>query len=349
MVRYLVVGTGPVGTNHLIEISKWRHGAMETAPIPEIELVAVADTRPEIAKAAADRFKAKRFYTNAEEMFAKEKADCAGIFIPANLHCRVAMQALAHGLHVICEKPFCTDVDEGRRTIAAFEKKGRMLAVTFNYRFCEDTRKMKEAIDAGRIGRVLEFRAVQLIGSGRKPPEGSDERRRWDCMFTDEIRGLMYDHGVHSIDLMRWYARSEFKKVTAFGARHQGYKYPDACTAVFQLEGGVKGIYDHGPLPYAERGQGSPRVFFFSVAGTEGSLLWQYAAEPPLSVLTLYTKNGSEVWKYRHGKSRDLMHKQFAECVKQGKLGGYFPSPHDALVVSEWGLKMVESAMANIV
>lgn len=339
MVKYLVVGTGPVGTNHLIEMSK----------IPEIELVAVADVRPEIAKAAAERFKAKRFYTNCQEMFTNEKADCAGIFIPANLHCRVAMQALEHGLHVICEKPFCTDIEEGRRTIAAFEEKKRILAITFNYRFCEDTRKMKELIDAGRIGRVLEFRAVQLIGSGRKPPEGTDQRRRWDCMFTDQIKGLMYDHGVHSIDLMRWYAGREFKKVTAFGARHMGYAWPDACTAIFELEGGVKGIYDHGPLPYAERGQGSPRVFFFSVAGTEGSLLWQYAAEPPFSVLTLYTKSGQEVWKYQHGKARHLIHKQFVQCVKEGRLGGFFPSPHDALVVSEYGLKMVESAMNNLI
>jgi len=43
------------------------------------------------------------------------------------------------------------------------------------------------------------------------------------------------------------------------------------------------------------------------------------------------------------------MHKQFAQCVRDGKLGGFFPKPHDALVVSEWGLKMIESAMANIV
>jgi len=344
MAKYLVVGTGPVGTNHLIEIAK----------TPEIELVAVADMRPEIAKAAAERFKAKRFYTSCEEMFAKEKADCVGIFTPANTHCRIAMQALEHGLHVICEKPFCTDVAEGRRTIAAFEKKGRMLAITFNYRFCEDTRKIKEFIDAGRIGRVIEIRSVSLIGTGRKPPEGTDERRRWDVMFTDAIKGLMFDHGVHSIDLFRWYSGREFKGVTAFGARHQGYSYPDACTAVFQLEGGVKAIYDHGPLPHSELGSGSPRVFFFSVAGAEGSLLWRYGAERDergglLSVLTLHTAAGVETLKYHHGKSRDLMHKQFAQCVADGRLGGFFPKPHDALVVSEWGLKMIASAMANIV
>ena len=344
MAKYLVVGTGPVGTNHLNEIAK----------IPEIELVAVADARLDVAKAAAEKFKVKRFYSSGEEMFANEKADCVGIFTPANTHCRIAMQALEYGLHVICEKPFCTDIAEGRRTVAAFEKKGRMLAVTFNYRFCEDTRKMKEFIDAGRIGRVIEIRSVSLIGTGRKPPEGTDERRRWDVMFTDAIKGLMFDHGVHSIDLFRWYSGQEFKGVTAFGARHQGYSYPDACTAVFQLEGGVKAIYDHGPLPHSELGSGSPRVFFFSVAGTEGSLLWRYGAERDergglLSVLTLHTAAGVETLKYHHGKSRDLMHKQFAQCVTEGRLGGFFPKPQDALVVSEWGLKMVESALANII
>ena len=66
-------------------------------------------------------------------------------------------------------------------------------------------------------------------------------------------------------------------------------------------------------------------------------------------MLTLYTPNGSEVWKYHHGKARDLMHKQFAQCVKEGKLGGFFPSPHDALKVSEYGLKMVASAMENLI
>lgn len=170
---------------------------------PEIQLLAVADSREPIAREAAEKFHAQRHYTDCGEMFAKEKADCVGIFTPADTHCVIAMKAAEHGLHVITEKPFCTDVAEGRRTVDTFMKKGLMLAVTFNYRFCEHTRKIKELIAAGAIGDVTEIRSVSLIGLGKKPAEGSDERLRWDRMFTDGVKGLMFDHGVHSIDLFQ--------------------------------------------------------------------------------------------------------------------------------------------------
>lgn len=43
------------------------------------------------------------------------------------------------------------------------------------------------------------------------------------------------------------------------------------------------------------------------------------------------------------------MHRQFAECVKQGRLGGFFPYPEEALAVSDFGLRTIESAMEHMI
>lgn len=43
----------------------------------------------------------------------------------------------------------------------------------------------------------------------------------------------------------------------------------------------MSGARLHHNGPYAELGRGSSRVFFFSIAGTEGSILWRYGASRP--------------------------------------------------------------------
>src|ERR1043165_1790051 len=78
------------------------------------ELVAISSGRLERAASVARDRGIPAFYTDFEEMLDKEKPDLVSIVTPPNFHFPMTMAALSRGIHVLCEKPFALDQEEGR-------------------------------------------------------------------------------------------------------------------------------------------------------------------------------------------------------------------------------------------
>lgn len=118
------------------------------------QLVAVASRSQADADAYAARWDIPRAFGAYEAMLASDAIDAVYISLPNHLHCEWTLRALAHGKHVLCEKPFALTLDEVDRMIDASASAGRVLAEAFMYRHHPQMKALGEWVREGRIGEV---------------------------------------------------------------------------------------------------------------------------------------------------------------------------------------------------
>jgi len=335
MYRLALIGCGGQGKSHIEAIKQ----------VAGLELAAVCDVRPSVAKAAAQEYLIPKYYTDYKKLFAKEKLDAAAIITPPDSHARIALDAFNQGLNVICEKPLTLEPRASWEVAKKAKEKGRLLAVTFTYHFLRDTRRMKEIIDQGMIGKVREMRYAILRSMEEfgKPEimtkKMRAEKKRWSDYYYTKSKGDVFDCGIHAFDLFSWYAGSDFKRVEAISANKPGYPYPGNATVIIEFKNGARAVYDHGKMPcfrFSPDKKLNDSYFWISVSGEKGTLIWRYADDyirnKYVSTLKIYTSSGvkREIMPL-YTKNIPLEYAQFAESLRQKKLTGYFPSPNGRL------------------
>lgn len=183
-----VIGLGYFSRFHL---AAW-------AARPDIAILGVTDLDPaRRAKAAADW--GVRAFDDAGSLLAAGPR-IVDIVAPPAAHAELVAAALAPGRVVICQKPFCRDLDEAAGIAAAAEAAGTTLVIHENFRFQPWHRTIKSVLGAGRLGAVWQARFALRPGDGR----GADAYRARQPAFREMPRFLIHETGVHFIDLFRW-------------------------------------------------------------------------------------------------------------------------------------------------
>jgi predicted dehydrogenase len=131
-----------------------------------VQLVGVADR--DLAKAQS--FGAPGF--DSLDALLATRPDILDIILPPTGHAQAIRQALDAGLRaIICQKPFCTSLEEAREMTALAAAKGIPLIVHENFRFQPWYRAIKTAMDQGRIGPPCKpaFGCAPAMVRGRAP------------------------------------------------------------------------------------------------------------------------------------------------------------------------------------
>lgn len=192
------VKVGIVGLGH---VSYFHMNAY--ADHPDAEIVAVCDLNEAQAKAMAERYGVKKYYTDYSEMLNDSEINTVDITTPTFLHAKMVIRAAEAGKNILCEKPFCMTLKEGQLAIDAARKNGVTLMVGESYVFTSPIMKARELIDAGEIGKPTQIRQrfaewVERPGSREARPVASKAEWRLD---SDTAGGngypWMYDHCVH--------------------------------------------------------------------------------------------------------------------------------------------------------
>lgn len=100
------------------------------------------------------------FYRTMEEFYAENAADLVILSCPIQFHKEQALCAMAHGSHVLCEKPLTADMADVKALEEAAARYGKMLAVGFQWSFCSPILSLKRDILAGRFGRPLALKTL---------------------------------------------------------------------------------------------------------------------------------------------------------------------------------------------
>ena len=208
------------------------------------EVVAVCQRDQAGAQAAAKRYGVPQVYTRWEEMLERAHPEIVVIAAPPRLHHTIAVEALATGAHVLCEKPLAMNAEEGRAMVEAAARAGRVAMTCFNWRFPAAMQRLHALVEAGHLGRLFHASARYLA------PRWADETvaPTWRMDRAVAGHGAMGDLGVHLIDLVRW-SFGDFARVfAASGIAHPSRTVPgggkaadteDFCTVIAELVSGA--------------------------------------------------------------------------------------------------------------
>lgn len=199
-LRIGIIGTGGISNCHM---------AGYKALPDTVEVVAVCDINESKVKTYAEKYGVSAWYTDFNEMLAKENLDCVSVTTWNSAHMPATVAALNAGVNVICEKPMAMNAEEAELMLDVAKKNRKVLQIGFVRRFGDDALAAKKYIDAGVIGDIYYGKAQYLRRRGC--PGG------W---FGDKAYsggGPLIDLGVHVMDLVRYLGGCP-KPVSAFGA-----------------------------------------------------------------------------------------------------------------------------------
>jgi len=181
-------------------------------PEEGLRLVAVCATHLEGLDAYREKCGSELlFTTDYREIISDPKVDAIFVCTPDHLHAEHAVAALNAGKHVFLEKPMAISIADCDRILAAAEKSVGKLYVGHNMRFFPVMNKMRELIEAGRIGRVEAIWCRHFISYG-----GDAYFKDWhsERQYTNS---LLLQKGAHDIDIIHYLAGSHTRRVVGMG------------------------------------------------------------------------------------------------------------------------------------
>ncbi len=172
--------------------------------------------------------------------------DFIDICTPSASHRELVLWGLEHGLHVLCEKPVVTTVADAAHLAAAARRARRVVVPCHQYRFNPAWLKLREWLDAGRIGRwhLAEFRTYRLHADpGGWSGAGGGGATRGDTVPWRGSRagggGVLIDHGTHLLYLLDDVAgRPAGVRAWTGRLRHRGYDVEDTAQLLLEYPDG---------------------------------------------------------------------------------------------------------------
>ncbi|HTL66316.1 MAG TPA: Gfo/Idh/MocA family oxidoreductase [Lacunisphaera sp.] len=130
------------------------------------EVVALCDVSEVAARRAADKHGIAKIFTEVAELLRSPGLDAVSVIVPNKFHAPLALQALAAGKHVFCEKPPAINANEMAAMLAAARQAKRTLMFNFNNRARPESYAMMDFIKAGRVGTINTCQAKWIRRAG---------------------------------------------------------------------------------------------------------------------------------------------------------------------------------------
>ncbi len=208
VVRWGIVGLGWVSTDFT------GPGMVRS---PGSRIVACLGSSPEKGKAFAERFAVERVHASLEAMMTDRDVDAIYVATPNALHREVVLAAAQAGKHVLCEKPFAMSIAEAREMVEACRRAGVILRIAHQLRLDEAVRRAREIVRSGELGRIA---AISLERASGMPPRTTWRR-------DPRQSGVVFDVGVHLIDLVHWITGQRYAEMSAFSHPDRRDGVPD--------------------------------------------------------------------------------------------------------------------------
>lgn len=213
---------------------------------PYIELVKICDLNEDLGRKRMKEFDFHAFTTSYEELLTDSTIDAIAIYTPDHLHATHVRQALEHGKHVVCTKPFIDNLADASTLLDLAEKSGKYVFVGQSSRFFEPMKKQRQDFEAGLIGELITIEGYYHADHRwfLEKPWALEDSFKW-----------LYGGLSHPVDFIRWYLPS-IEEVMGYGmlsanGRKGGLKHPDTMHFIFKATDGrvarVSGAYT-GPV-----------------------------------------------------------------------------------------------------
>ena len=241
-VRFALAGCGRIAANHFESIAQHADRA---------ELVAVCDSDPAALAAATTRTGAQGF-AHYPQMLAEVDADCVVLATPSGLHARQVIEAAQAGRHVMTEKPMATRWADGLAMVKACDEARVRLFVVKQNRRNRTLQLLREAITAGRFGRIYMVTVNVFWSRPQSYYDSAPWRGTWE--FDG---GAFMNQASHYIDLLDWMVGPVESVMAYTGTLARHIEVEDTGVAALKWRNGAMGSVNVTMLTHPKNYEGS--------------------------------------------------------------------------------------------
>lgn len=298
-IRYALVGAGHIA--QVAVLPAFAHAGVNS------ELVAVISSDQEKREELGRRYAVEQVgpYEDFERLVREARADAVYVGLPNHLHREWTERAARCRLHVLCEKPMATTVEDCEAMIRAAEAAGVKLMIAYRLHFEEANLGAIALIRSGRIGdpRLVQATLTQQVRAG-------DVRTR-----APEGGGALLDLGPYCVNGARYLFGAEPAEVFAFSTvgTDPRFEAVDETTAALLR-------FPEGRLAQFSVSQAAAGTTQLRVVGTEGDLrvepAFDYVGERR-HVLTIRGKREERTFPARDQFAPELLY--FSQCILDGR------------------------------
>ena len=177
-------------------------------------------------------------YSDISRMVSDNKTDLVIVCTAHPYHIQPAKEAAKSGANVLVEKPLASDLQDCDDMINTCRENNVKLGVISQRRWYEPVRRVKDAIDQGKIGKPV-LATVTLLGWRDKAYYDSDD---WRGSWKKEGGGVLVNQSPHQLDILLWYM-GEVDEVYGIwrNLNHPYIEVEDTAVAIVKFKSGAIG------------------------------------------------------------------------------------------------------------
>ena len=230
MLGFAIVGCGMIARFH----------ARALAEVPGTKLVALVSRREANAKSLADSLSIRcDIATDLAAVLSRKDVDVVIVTTPSGAHMEPAVAAAHAGKHVVVEKPLEISLERCDAIIDACRKNGVQLCTIFPSRFGDANQALKQAVEAGRFGRLtLGETTCKWWRAQSYYDEGG-----WKGTQALDGGGALMNQAIHNVDLLCW-LMGPVTHISGFTATlaHERIEVEDTAVACLRFANGALGV-----------------------------------------------------------------------------------------------------------
>jgi len=308
MFKFALIGCGRIAKRH--------SELLGYSQIEGAQLCAVCDSELGRAEKIGNQFQVPA-YADMNEMMSKEHVDVVVVLTPSGLHAEHVINLSRYGKHIMVEKPMALSIEDTEKMIYACDENNIKLFVIKQNRFNVPVVKLREALDAGRFGKLI-LGTVRVRWARHQAYYDQDPwRGTWDM-----DGGVLTNQASHHVDMLEWMmgdVESVFAKMTTALA---DVETEDTAIVTIKFKNGALGIIEATTATRPKNLEGS-----ISILGENGTVVvgglavnemqtWVFEdiQDGDSEVLQEFSVNPPNVYGFGH----QAYYEHVVDCIKSG-------------------------------
>ena len=309
MLRFVLVGCGRIAKRHA--------DLLGNRQIEGAELTAVCDPVPGKAARLAAPFGVPH-YRDMHEMCSREQYDVIAILTESGLHARHVLDLAQYRKHIVVEKPMALTLDDADKMIRICDQNAIKLFVVKQNRFNVPVVKLRQALEAGRFGRLV-LGTVRVRWCRRQDYYDQDAWRGTWALDG----GVLSNQASHHVDLLEWMMGDVDSVFARSATALVKIEAEDTAVVVLRFRSGALGIIEATTAARPTDLEGS-----ISLLGELGSVeiggfavneirVWKFVQPDAqdAKVMSDYSVNPPNVYGFGH----QAYYEHVIDCIRNDK------------------------------
>ena len=210
--------------------------------VKDVQIVAATDAVAAQGRAFLEACPGGQWHKTVDELLSDKALDFVDICTPPSSHAALIKRALDARLHVLCEKPLATRIEDAQAIAAAAAGSGRVVHTVHNWLKAPICDRISALVDEGAVGavRTVRWQTLRTEPAVTVTSDGTN----WRADPAVAGGGILFDHGWHALYcVVRWLGVPRAVSALLEKRRFREWPIEDTATVTLDRENGSAQIY----------------------------------------------------------------------------------------------------------